>query len=326
MKIRLLGKTGYHVSEIGLGTWQLGGDFGPVSQESANEILSAARSLGVNFWDTADVYGAGLSESRIGSFADKKNVFVATKLGRGPQFEGMTKFNKARVKESLQGSMQKLGVETLDLAQLHCIPTQVLRDGEIFSIMDEMQTAGLVRHWGTSVENVEEALLCLKAPGLSTIQIIFNLLRQDCAWEVLPKAKAANVGVIVRLPLASGLLSGKWTKDTTFPAQDHRNYNRDGKAFNVGETFAGLPFEKGVALVDSGLKPRLPEGMTLSNFALRWILDHDAVSTVIAGVTKPAQLRGNVEASGLAPLSPALHTELRSWYQQEVRANIRGAI
>jgi aryl-alcohol dehydrogenase-like predicted oxidoreductase len=326
MNTRLLGKTGYHVSEIGLGTWQLGGDFGPVSQDAANEILSTARSLGVNFWDTADVYGAGLSESRIGTFADKKDVFVATKLGRGSQFEGMTKYNKASVKESIQGSLQKLRVETLDLAQLHCIPTQVLRDGEIFSIMDDMQAAGLVRHWGASVENVEEALLCLKHPGLSTLQIIFNLLRQDCAWEVLPKAKAANVGVIVRLPLASGLLSGKWTKDTTFPAQDHRNYNRDGQAFNVGETFAGLPFGKGVELVDSGLKTRLPDGMTLPHFALRWILDHEAVSTVIAGVTKPTQLRGNVEASGLAQLTPEVHTQLSAWYKKDVRSHIRGSI
>ena len=179
MKTRLLGKTGYHVSEIGLGTWQLGGDFGPVSQDAANEILSTARSLGVNFWDTADVYGAGLSESRIGSFGDKKNVLVATKLGRGPQFDGMTKYNKARVKESLQGSIKRLGVETLDLAQLHCVPTDVLRDGEIFSFMDDMQAEGLVRHWGASVENVEQALLCLKPPGLSTLQIIFNLLRQE---------------------------------------------------------------------------------------------------------------------------------------------------
>lgn len=326
MHTRILGKTGFNVSEIGLGTWQLGGDFGAVSEETAQEILGTARRLDVNFWDTADVYGAGLSERRIGSYGDKKDVFVATKLGRGPQFEGMTKFDRPRVKESLQGSIKRLGVEVLDLAQLHCIPAEVLRDGEIFSIMDDMQKEGLVRFWGASIENVDEALLCLNHPGLSTLQIIFNLLRQDYTEEVFPKAKEANVGVIVRLPLASGLLSGKWRKDTTFPPEDHRNYNRDGQAFNVGETFSGLPFAKGVELVEEGLKPSVSPEMSLSQFALRWILDHEAVSTVIAGVTKPAQLKANVEAAEFPPLSPALHAELSSWYKNNVKAHIRGRI
>jgi len=314
MKTRILGKTGFEVSEIGLGTWQLGGDFGPVGDETAKEILQTARKFKVNFWDTADVYGAGESERRIGTFGDKDGVFVATKLGRGPQFEGMTKFDKARVKESLQGSTKRLGVEVLDLAQLHCVPTSVLKDGEIFSIMDEMQREGLVRHWGASVESVEEALLCLKHASLATLQIIFNLLRQDYASEVLPKAKEANVGIIVRLPLASGLLSGKWSKDTTFPPQDHRNYNRDGAAFNVGETFSGLPFEKGVELADE-LKTMVPAGSPLSQAARRWLLDHEAVSTVIAGVTKPEQLKGNVEAASLSPFEPSLHASLRNWYE-----------
>lgn len=325
MKTRILGKTGYDVSEIGLGTWQLGGDFGVVSDESAQEILGTAWKLGVNFWDTADVYGAGLSESRIGGFLGKEGAFVATKLGRGPQFEGMEKFDKERVRESLQGSARRLGVDVLDLAQLHCIPTEVLRSGEIFAIMDDMQKEGLVRHWGASVENVEEALLCLKHPGLATLQIIFNLLRQDYAWEVLPKAKEANVGIIVRLPLASGLLSGKWTLDTVFPAEDHRNYNRDGKAFNVGETFSGLPFEKGVELAEE-LKAMLPAGVPLPELVLRWILDHEAVSSVIAGVTKPAQLEGNVRAALLEPLDPSLHQKLRAWYQNSVTQHIRGRI
>lgn len=325
MNVRTLGKTGYKVSEVGLGTWQLGGDFGPISDETTREILGTARELGVNFWDTADVYGGGVSESRIGGFADKEGVFVATKLGRGPQFDGMTKFDRQRVKESLQGSAKRLGVSTLDLAQLHCIPTEVLRDGEIFAIMDEMQHEGLVRYWGVSVENVEEALLCLRQPGLATLQIIFNLLRQDYAWEVLPKAKEANVGIIVRLPLASGLLSGAWSKETVFPAEDHRNYNRDGKAFNVGETLSGLPFEKGVELVDE-LKDLLQGDMPLAQLALRWILDHEAVSSVIAGVTKPAQLQSNVQAASLKPLEPALHKKLRSWYQTGVAQHVRGRI
>lgn len=326
MERRILGKTGYEVSEIGLGCWQLGGDFGPVSDAEANEILKTARSLEVNFWDTADVYGGGLSESRIGAFADKQGVYVATKLGRGSQFPGMTGYNRRNVKESLAGSLKRLGVETLDLAQLHCIPTDVLRDGEIFNILDDLRDEGLMRHWGASVENVEEALLALRAEGLATLQIIFNLFRQDYATEVLPKAAAQNVGIIVRLPLASGLLAGKWTKDTTFPASDHRNYNADGKAFNVGETFAGLPFETGVELADELRASFVPKGLPMSQFALRWLLDHPAVSTIIAGVTKPAQLRDNVEATGRDPLEPGLVEELRDWYERRVRPHVRGQI
>ena len=325
MQRRTLGKTNYAISEVGLGTWQLGGDFGQMDDATSREILSTARSCGVNFWDTADVYGAGASESRIGAFADKEGVYVATKLGRGLQFEGMTMFNKDRVRESLRGSMQRLGVEVLDLAQLHCIPTAVLRDGNIFTIMDDMQTEGLVKHWGSSVENIEEALLCLEYPGLSTLQIIFNLLRQDYAWEVLPKAKEVNVGIIVRLPLASGLLSGKWTKETVFASQDHSNYNRDGKFFNVGETFSGLPFDVGIDLVEEA-KTMVLQGETLAHIALRWLLDHEAVSTVIAGVTKPSQIIANVDAASLHPLSPSMHAQLRTWYEDKVRSHIRGRV
>lgn len=325
MNLRRLGKTGYDVSEIGLGTWQLGESFGPVNDQQAAEILKTARGLDVNFWDTADVYGGGQSESRIGEFTDKAGVFVATKLGRGSQFPGMKGYTRRHVKESLTGSLKRIGGETLDLAQLHCIPTDVLRDGEIFSIMDDLRDEGLMRHWGASVENVEEALLGLRAEGLATLQIIFNLFRQDYADEVLPKAAAQNVGIIVRLPLASGLLSGKWTKETTFPESDHRNFNADGKAFNVGETFSGLPFAKGIELVDQ-LKQMVPKGLPLAQFALRWLLDQPQVSTIIAGVTKPAQLRDNVEASRREPLDPALIEELRGWYADKVKPEIRGRI
>lgn len=325
MERRILGKTGYEVSEIGLGTWQLGESFGALNDQTAEEILKTARRLEVNFWDTADVYGGGQSESRIGGFADKKGVFVATKLGRGGQFPGMKGYSRKNVKESLSGSLKRIGGETLDLAQLHCIPTDVLRDGEIFNIMDDLRDEGLLRHWGASIENVEEALICLKAPGLATLQIIFNLFRQDYAQEVLPKAKAANVGIIVRLPLASGLLSGKWSKDTKFDEKDHRNFNRDGKFFNVGETFSGLPFETGIELVED-LRHLSPKGLPLAQFALRWLLDHPEVSTIIAGVTKASQLEANVAATRVEPLEPALHEELRDWYERKVRDKIRGRI
>lgn len=325
MERRILGKTGYEVSEIGLGTWQLGESFGALNDQTAEDILKTARRLDVNFWDTADVYGGGQSESRIGAFKDRKGVFVATKLGRGGQFPGMKGYTRKNVKESLAGSLQRIGGETLDLAQLHCIPTDVLRDGDIFNIMDDLRDEGLLRHWGASIENVEEALICLKAPGLATLQIIFNLFRQDYAQDVLPKAKAANVGIIVRLPLASGLLSGKWSKDTRFDEKDHRNFNRDGKFFNVGETFSGLPFETGIELVED-LKHLSPKGVPLAQFALRWLLDHQEVSTIIAGVTKASQLEANVAATRVDPLEPALHEELKDWYERKVRDKIRGRI
>jgi aryl-alcohol dehydrogenase-like predicted oxidoreductase len=325
MNTRTLGKTGYEVSEIGLGCWQLGGDFGPVGDDTANEILRTARSLDVNFWDTADVYGAGQSERRIGGFTDKKGVLVATKLGRGPEFEGMTRYSRAKVRESLEGSAKRLGVETLDLAQLHCIPIDVLRDGEIFTWLDDLRQAGLIRHWGASVQTVEEGMLAMRADTCASLQTIFNLFRQDAVDSLLPAAQKANVGIIVRLPLASGLLSGRMSKTTQFTAQDHRNYNRDGQAFYVGETFSGLPFDKGVAFADE-IKHWLPAGMSLAHLALRWILDQPAVSTIIAGVTKPAQLRDNVEASRMDPLPEALVAKLKDFYVEKVRPEVRGGI
>ena len=325
MNTRTLGKTGYTVSEIGLGCWQLGGDFGAMGDETARDILKTARSLDVNFWDTADVYGGGESERRIGGFKDKKSVLVATKLGRGSQFPGMTGYTRKHMKESLAGSLQRLKVEVLDLAQLHCIPKAVLEDGEVFSIMDDLRDEGLMRFWGASIQSVEEGMLCLRHPGVSSLQTIFNLFRQDAVDTLLPAAEKANVGIIVRLPLASGLLSGKFTKDTVFAKEDHRTYNRDGTAFFVGETFSGLPFETGVALADQ-LKQMAPKGMTLAHMALRWILDHPAVSTVIAGVTRPAQLEDNVAVGRMDPLPGALVEKLKDFYIEKVRPRVRGEI
>jgi len=324
MKTRRLGKTGYEVSEIGLGCWQLGGDFGPVGDETANAILDAANAAGVSFWDTADVYGNGLSERRIGAHAKAAGVHVATKLGRsGALFPD--KYTREGVRQSLMGSAERLGVATLDLAQLHCVPPQVLRDGAIFGWMDEFRAEGLVRHWGASVETIEEGLICLEQPGCATLQVIFNLFRQDAARELLPRAAEKDVGIIVRLPLASGLLSGKFDKTTRFDASDHRNYNRDGQAFSVGETFSGIPFERGVELV-AELRGLAPEGMPMSQFALRWILDHPQVSTIIAGVSKPEQLADNVAASEQKSLFPALMTTLADWYEREVKPDIRGGV
>lgn len=325
MRMRRLGKTGYQVTEIGLGCWQLGGDFGEVSEALAADILGTATDLGVNFWDTADVYGAGISETRIAASRKKpEGLHVATKLGRdGALYPD--KFSKDGVRKSLEGSAKRLGVETLDLAQLHCVPRDVLDDGAIFDWMEAFKRDGLIAHWGASVETVEEGLLCLRQPGCATLQIIFNLFRQDAVAELLPRAKDADIGIIVRLPLASGLLSGKFTADHLFANTDHRNYNRDGAFFNVGETFSGLPFTEGVRLVNE-MKNLLPDEQPLAQSALRWILDHEAVSTIIAGVTKPHQLEANVAASALPPLGEQRHARLAAFYQDEVRPRVRGGI
>tara|TARA_R110000868_G_scaffold15678_58_gene71484 strand:- start:2484 stop:3527 length:1044 start_codon:yes stop_codon:yes gene_type:complete len=324
MKTRRLGKTGFEVSEIGLGCWQLGGDFGPVGDETATAILDAANQAGVTFWDTADVYGGGMSESRIGGHAKGAGVHVATKLGRGGGLFP-DNYSKEGIRKSLEGSAERLGVSSLDLAQLHCVPLGVLQDGAIFGWMDELKAEGLIKHWGASVETIEEGLICLEQPGLATLQIIFNLFRQDAGEVLLPKAAEKDVGIIVRLPLASGLLSGKFSKDTQFEASDHRNYNANGDAFSVGETFAGIPFQRGVELVNE-LKGYAPGGMEMSQFALRWILDHPEVSTIIAGVSKPEQLADNVAASELRSLFPALMGQLKSWYEESVKPEIRGGV
>ncbi|HVW92578.1 MAG TPA: aldo/keto reductase [Devosia sp.] len=325
MERRRLGKTDYLVSEIGLGCWQLGNSFGPVDDETAEAILNRALVLGVDFWDTADVYGDGESESRIGRVLKQHpNVRVATKVGRaGSLFPD--KYTRAGVRASLEGSAQRLGVETIDLAQLHCVPQEVLEDGEIFSWMDELVAEGLVRHYGASVETIEQGLLCLRNPRLATLQIIFNLFRQDAVSDLLPQAQAADVGIIVRLPLASGLLSGKFGRDQRFAASDHRNFNRDGAAFNVGETFSGIPFETGVELV-SELEKLNSTGLPMAQFALRWILDHPAVSTVIAGVSRPDQLDENVAAAARPPIPAALDDQLWEFYSGRVRPTVRGGI
>jgi aryl-alcohol dehydrogenase-like predicted oxidoreductase len=323
MQTRRLGKTGYEVSEIGLGTWQLGQSFGPVNDVTAAEILATARRLDINFWDTADVYGAGESETRIGSFRDRRGVLVATKVGRNSQLYPRG-YSRRNVKDSITGSLKRIGGDTLDLVQLHTIPTEVMADGDIFNIMDDLRDEGLMRHYGASVETVEEGLLCLRHEGVASLQIIFNLFRQDAAWDLLPRARAQDVGIIVRLPLASGLLSGRWRSDRVFAEKDHRNFNRDGAFFNVGETFSGLPFAAGMALVEE-LRQMAP-GYPLGQFALRWLLDHPEVSTVIAGVTRPEQLADNVEATRREPVEPALRDKLRDWYGEKVRPLVRGAI
>ena len=310
---------------MGLGCWQLGGtDWGNVDDQAALDILSAAADAGINFFDTADVYGNGRSETLIGRFLKERRakIFVATKLGRTSSLYP-DKYTEATVRAATDDSLKRLGVSTLDLTQLHCIPPAELRRGEVFEWLRRLQREGKIRHFGASVESMEEALLCLEQPGLVSLQIIFNIFRQKPISTLFPKAKEKGVAIIVRLPLASGLLSGKLTKQSKFPQNDHRNYNRDGQFFNVGETFAGLPYEKGVELADA-LKPLTPGGLTMAQMAERWILDYDAVSVVIPGASRPDQATANAAVSNLPPLNPKLHDALQNFYQREVAAHIRG--
>ena len=325
MNQRPFSDSGKLISEIGLGCWQLGGsDWGKLDESSAFEILSTAVSSGVNFFDTADVYGGGRSETLIGQFLKKTNesLFVATKLGRTGELYP-DKYTEANIRAATEASLKRLNLEALDLTQLHCIPRTVLQQGDVFESLRSLQTEGKIRHFGASVESMDEALLCLEQEGLASLQIIFNIFRQKPIVTFFERAKAKNVALIIRLPLASGLLSGKMTVNTTFAAEDHRNYNRDGAAFNVGETFAGLPYELGVALADD-LKPIVPGDMTMAQMAQRWILDHDAVTTVITGASRSDQVVANSTSSTLPPLSRSLHKQLGRFYDEKVASHIRG--
>ncbi len=326
MQHRTLGSSPFSVSEIGLGCWQLGGDFGPIEDARANDILAAADAAGIDFWDTADVYGAGLSEERIGKYVANNpgDRTIVTKVGRNGDLypDGYT---KDLVRTSLEGSARRLGVDALDLAQLHCVPTEVLRAGDILGWMEDFQDAGLIRHFGASVETIEEAYLAMSHPKLVSLQVIFNIFRQDHIAELFPAVVENNVGIIVRLPLASGVLSGKMSRTHSFDEQDHRNYNADGAFFSVGETFSGVPFQTAVGFAETldGLRP---EGMSMVQMALRWILDQPAVSTIIAGVSRPSQVAENASASELHGLTPEFHERLATFYFDEVKATVRGAV
>lgn len=325
MHHRDFGQDKLHVSEIGLGCWQLGGsDWGAVDEADCFAILEAAVAAGVNFFDTADVYGSGRSERLIGKFLKQTGhpIFVATKLGRTAELYP-DNYTEANLRRATEDSLKRLGVERLDLTQLHCVPMEILRRGDVFETLRKLREEGKIRDFGASVESMDEAMLCLEQPGLASLQVIFNLFRQKPAELLLPAAHAQEVAIIVRLPLASGALAGKLTASTVFPENDHRHYNRDGQAFNVGETFAGLPYQKAVELADA-LKPLVPAGLTLAQMSQRWILDHPAVTTVITGASRPSQAADNAGVSALPPLSPELHESLRNFYQDEVLAHIRG--
>jgi aryl-alcohol dehydrogenase-like predicted oxidoreductase len=329
MQLREFGKTGLRVPEIGLGCWQLGGGWRDDWDNGvAQQTLEHAVAAGVRFIDTADVYGDGASERSIGQFLSKlrneprpEGLVVATKLGRAGIYpDGYT---RASLRDATLRSLERLGVDALDLTQLHCVPTEVLRQGHLFDWLRELQQEGLIRQWGASVESVEEGLICLEQQGLASLQVIFNIFRQKPVEELLPRAASKGVGIIVRLPLASGLLGGKITRATTFRPDDHRNFNRDGQHFNVGETFAGLELERGIAATEA-VAALVPPSMTMAQMALRWILDHPEVSVVIPGASSPGQVQANVAAASVPPLGAELHEELARVYREQVREFIRG--
>lgn len=326
MNKRRLGKSEMQVSEIGLGCWQLGGDFGPVEENRAQAILQAADNAHINFFDTADVYGGGTSEKRIADYKreNDSNILVATKVGRDGGLYPDS-YTKTGVRNNIEDSAKRLGVDCIDLIQLHCVPAQVLEAGELPGWMDDFQQQGLIRAWGASVETIEDAHIAMQHPGLTSLQIIFNLFRQNAITELFPVASANDVGIIVRLPLASGVLSGKMSHQQQFDPSDHRNYNRHGEAFSQGETFSGVPFDLAVDLVED-IKPWVPKGMSMAQMAMRWILDYPEVSTVITGASRPEQARENAAVSDLEPLSPELHQKLSRFYREKVEAEICVAV
>jgi aryl-alcohol dehydrogenase-like predicted oxidoreductase len=318
---------GTKVSEIGLGTWQLGSaDWGTVDEDKALQILQAYVDGGGNFIDTADVYGMGISEKMIGKFLKNSSatVHVATKLGRRHDAPNgwPQNFTYDAMKRHVEESLQHLGLSQLFLEQLHCIPTEEMKKGKVFDHYRKLQQQGLLLHWGASVETSEEALICLQQEGLASLQIIFNLFRQHVAEEVFRAAEEKNVALIIRVPLASGLLTGRFNKDTHFDKSDHRNYNANGESFNAGETFSGVPFNKGVELADD-IKKLFPD-QRMAQWSLRWILDHPEVTTVIPGASKVEQVHSNIASSDLEPLSQHAHASLRALYEKKIKPLIRG--
>lgn len=327
MHHRRFGKSGPPVSEIGLGTWQIGGtEWGDVSEDAALDTLRAAADAGVTFIDTADIYGSGRSERLIGRFLRERrrdDFFIATKLGRRSDPGWPANFSPGVIRRHTEDSLERLGVDAIDLTQTHCIPPEVAAEGGVFEALRELKDEGLIRHFGASVESMDEALMCIEH-SVESLQIIFNVFRRKPIDVLFDRAKDRGVGIIVRLPLASGLLAGKFTLDSAFAETDHRHFNRDGQSFSIGETFAGLPFDKGVALADA-LKPMVPAGWTMAQWAMRWCLDFDAVTTVIPGATRPQQARDNAAAFDLPPLPRDAHAQLERFYEERVAPLIRGA-
>lgn len=318
MKYRTLGRTGFRVSEVGFGAWAIGGTWGEVTESDAMASLVEAVDRGITFFDTADVYGDGRSERLIARLRRERpeaEMVVATKAGRRLSPHVADGYTADNLGAFIDRSRENLEMDSLDLLQLHCPPTEAYYLPGVFDAMDELVASGKVRHYGVSVEKVEEALKAIEYPNVATVQIIFNILRHRPAGLFFREAAARNVGVIARVPLASGVLTGKMSAESSFAHDDHRAFNRDGEAFDVGETFSGVPFEVALEAMEA-IRPLVPEGATPAQFALRWILDHDAVSSVIPGGKNPRQVADNAAASDMDRLDAATMDGIAGIYEE----------
>jgi aryl-alcohol dehydrogenase-like predicted oxidoreductase len=323
MEYRELGRTGWSVSTISFGAWAIGGTWGPVDDKESMAALHGALDLGVNFFDTADVYGDGLSERLLAKLRKERRekFYIATKAGRRLDPHVASGYNRKNLTSFVERSLRNLEVETLDLLQLHCPPTEVFYMPEVFDVLDDLTKAGKVRYYGVSVEKVEEALKAIEYPSVQSVQIIFNVFRQRPAELFFKEAQRRRVGILARVPLASGLLTGKFTKTSTFDQDDHRAYNRHGESFDRGETFSGLDYDIGLQAVDA-LRPLVPRGQTMAQLALRWILMFPAVTCAIPGAKRPKQVEDNVRAADLPPLSEQTMAGIGEVYNQHVRRHV----
>jgi aryl-alcohol dehydrogenase-like predicted oxidoreductase len=323
LQYRTLGRTSWEVSEISFGAWAIGGDWGDVPDEDALQALHAAADHGINFIDTADVYGDGRSERIIAKFLSERSerIYVATKAGRRLSPHNAAGYNRENLTRFVDRSLENLLSDCLDLVQLHCPPTEVYYSPEVFGILDDLVQQGKIRYYGVSVEKVEEAIKALEYSNVQSIQIIFNIFRQRPAELLFSLAEHRQVGILARVPLASGLLSGRMTKNTSFPRDDHRNYNRLGDAFDVGETFSGVDFERGLEAVER-IRPLVPGDSSMAQFALRWILMFDEVTCAIPSSKNPLQARDNALAASLPPITAQEMSELKSIYDEFIRPQV----
>ena len=320
MQYRELGRTGFKISTVSFGAWAIGGTWGTVDDKESMAALNRAVELGVNFIDTADVYGDGHSEQLISKLLKehKQRIYVATKAGRRLDPHTAQGYNKENLNSYVDRSLNNLGVETIDLLQLHCPPTEVYYMPEVFGILDDMVKSGKIRYYGVSVEKVEEALKAIEYPNVQSVQIIFNMFRHRPAELFFKEAAKRNVGIIIRVPLASGMLTGKLKPDTSFESDDHRKFNRHGEAFDRGETFSGVDYNTGLKAVDE-LKSICPKEMTLAQFALRWILMFEEVTCTIPGAKRPSQAEENIAVAYMPALSDELMKKVGSIYDGKIR-------
>ena len=321
MNYRELGRTGWRVSEISFGAWAIGGAWGETDDRESLATLHRAADLGVNFYDTADVYGDGRSERLLAQLKRERSeeIIIATKAGRRLDPHLASGYNRENLSAFIERSLKNLETGALDLLQLHCPPTDVYYNPELFAALDDFVRQGKIRNYGVSVERVEEALSAIEYPGVQTVQIIFNIFRQRPAELFFGEAKKRGVGILARVPLASGLLTGKLTSQSQFEADDHRAFNRHGEAFDRGETFSGVDYATGLQAVEE-LRALVPEGMTMAQFALRWILMFDAVTCAIPGAKRPSQAEDNARASDFPPLTDQTMRAVREIYERRIRA------